>query len=410
MDTPKDQARIKKDLTGILKSLGIRDANIYFQDSFPQERLAISIESFAPLITPDDVLAYVDNTILNTGEEGLIITPDRIFIRNILYSPHMFKIRDIDSWSCKDNTLKFGNRSVFDSIRADVNKIRIMITSIREYLEACGPEREPEPQMHQHAPAEAQIAPGAGTIFSASFAVPREKTKPQDMPTEPGSMGSTTSVTSVKVMRPSGSADSAGAKMAIPALVAPLISKSGGYTIIMVALLRDKGPDKVLDIISRFPVIGAAGMLGKLVLGKPLQWLNEQMIAYGEPYIMKGLADFWQTTGITRDALRADIIKLPGLLVSEDLKQDSLDLLDAYLPPEEPGLPESPEPEIETVAQIENDYEKCSGCGEPLPNGSKFCPNCGMKTAREFKCPSCGHMQKEKMKFCPECGTPVAPQ
>lgn len=403
MDTHKDQAQIKTDLIGIIKSLGIRDSNIYFHNSLPEERLKVAIDSFAPTICRDDVIAFVDNTILNTGREGLIITPDRIFIRNILYSPHMYKIRNIKSWGCKNSTLKFGERNVFDSIRADVNKVRIIITAIREYMDAYGPDEEPEtPVQETFSPKiattetvvekEAVSEAPVKKIKVQRDAIPSDHAEKKTIPTKVGR----TEAAFVK---------SDGPKMVIPGLVAPLINKGGGYLVVIVALLRDKGPDKVLDIISRFPVIGAAGLVGKLVLAKPLQWINDQMKTKGEAYMMKGLVEFWQANGVSRESLEADIHKLPDFLIDDDLKQDSFDLLDKFLPGENLELPESTVEEFEETCEAEMNI--CPSCGAHVSANSKFCPNCGNKMINEYKCPSCGHVQKEKMKFCPECGSPV---
>jgi len=49
----------------------------------------------------------------------------------------------------------------------------------------------------------------------------------------------------------------------------------------------------------------------------------------------------------------------------------------------------------------------CSKCGAPLPNGAKFCLECGEKVVNIQEgyvvCPKCGQ-QVPKAKFCLECG------
>ena len=52
---------------------------------------------------------------------------------------------------------------------------------------------------------------------------------------------------------------------------------------------------------------------------------------------------------------------------------------------------------------------QCGACGRQIPDGSKFCPECGVKTlpAGSVICPECGKTVKLS-KFCPECGLSLA--
>jgi membrane protease subunit (stomatin/prohibitin family) len=52
----------------------------------------------------------------------------------------------------------------------------------------------------------------------------------------------------------------------------------------------------------------------------------------------------------------------------------------------------------------------CPKCGQPVPAGVKFCPNCGASTAPPAArtCPKCGKSVVTSGKFCPECGAPLS--
>jgi membrane protease subunit (stomatin/prohibitin family) len=48
----------------------------------------------------------------------------------------------------------------------------------------------------------------------------------------------------------------------------------------------------------------------------------------------------------------------------------------------------------------------CTNCGQPIPAGSKFCPNCGTQVASAtVPCPKCGTANAPGAKFCTNCGT-----
>ena len=47
----------------------------------------------------------------------------------------------------------------------------------------------------------------------------------------------------------------------------------------------------------------------------------------------------------------------------------------------------------------------CQGCGAIVPQGAKFCPECGKKQEAARFCPECGNKCTDGVKFCPECGT-----
>lgn len=52
----------------------------------------------------------------------------------------------------------------------------------------------------------------------------------------------------------------------------------------------------------------------------------------------------------------------------------------------------------------------CDKCGESVPNGNKFCPNCGEKVVIKIvmdKCLSCGGDILKDKNYCPDCGNKI---
>jgi membrane protease subunit (stomatin/prohibitin family) len=48
--------------------------------------------------------------------------------------------------------------------------------------------------------------------------------------------------------------------------------------------------------------------------------------------------------------------------------------------------------------------DKCIKCGHELDKGVKFCPECGTQQIKTIECGKCGKQVNAGVKFCPECG------
>lgn len=108
------------------------------------------------------------------------------------------------------------------------------------------------------------------------------------------------------------------------------IALLGGYAIIIVALLRNNAADKILTLLSKMPGIGILGIMGKVALKKPLEWLSEQFVNYGEQFIMERLVYSWQNSGIGYDDLLNKINTVPSFIIEEQIIDDSKMLLEKY--------------------------------------------------------------------------------
>ena len=63
--------------------------------------------------------------------------------------------------------------------------------------------------------------------------------------------------------------------------------------------------------------------------------------------------------------------------------------------------------DVQTAATSEG--VRCPECGEPVPNGAKFCMACGAKMEKQEVCPACGEPIVKGAKFCLNCGRRLAP-
>lgn len=93
-----------------------------------------------------------------------------------------------------------------------------------------------------------------------------------------------------------------------------------------------------------------------------------------------------------------------GAIGQQRLPQEIFDFVQRYTFLGRPMDINAPGPKApEEAAQ-----PRCAGCGEALPEGAKFCPNCGKPAARQRLCTVCGAAAAvEDARFCAECGAPL---
>ena len=73
-------------------------------------------------------------------------------------------------------------------------------------------------------------------------------------------------------------------------------------------------------------------------------------------------------------------------------------------PPAPPAAPApTPTTPTPTSSLLPPPSSTCPSCGQPVSEGSKFCPNCGARLV----CPNCGNALIPGAKFCPNCGNKI---
>lgn len=78
-------------------------------------------------------------------------------------------------------------------------------------------------------------------------------------------------------------------------------------------------------------------------------------------------------------------------------------------PPQQQQQPNQSNLPNQSNNQPPNQGVPCKNCQHTMPEGAKFCSNCGEKaeqTAKKF-CTECGHQNAPNAKFCEECGNKI---
>lgn len=89
----------KKDLERIAAD------RIYVAPHIPADKLANALESYAPKINADSVLVLLDDTVWGGAREGMIVTENTVFAKELFFSPTAYRFNDIDEISLNKKSI-----------------------------------------------------------------------------------------------------------------------------------------------------------------------------------------------------------------------------------------------------------------------------------------------------------------
>lgn len=120
-------------------NLFIGVANIHTSPNIPRDKLNNAINSYAFGVNADDVLVLVDETLLGSGKEGMLITNKHIYIKETFESPKQYKLENIESIYAKKSFLSSGvyinDKKVFTPTQASFDFIELLCSIIRDNLQ-----------------------------------------------------------------------------------------------------------------------------------------------------------------------------------------------------------------------------------------------------------------------------------
>lgn len=74
---------------------GIKDSKIWFAPNIPANKLQGALRSYAPAVSPGEVLMLLDDTMWGGCADGMLITKDRLYAHDIADSSKVMAISEI---------------------------------------------------------------------------------------------------------------------------------------------------------------------------------------------------------------------------------------------------------------------------------------------------------------------------
>jgi hypothetical protein len=117
----------------------VKDGSIFFAPNIPEKKMKNALESYAPDITPDDVLVLIDITTFGGAKDGLILTKDKIYLKELYQDPQHFALADVTSCSFKPakllSELWINNQKVLEPAGVDKDAVATFATLLNSL---CG--------------------------------------------------------------------------------------------------------------------------------------------------------------------------------------------------------------------------------------------------------------------------------
>jgi len=120
-------------------SLRLKDPAVFCKPDIPLKKLGNAIHSYASSIQIDDVLVLVDDTFFGSAKDGLIITADRIFAKEIASKPISFSLASITGIGVEQKKILI-NDIPFAELPSIADEDIILLVELISVLSNC---REP---------------------------------------------------------------------------------------------------------------------------------------------------------------------------------------------------------------------------------------------------------------------------
>lgn len=127
----------ESDIDNILDELthNVLDDKIFFQNQFPETKIENSINSFAHDVNQKEIIFLVDETVFGSAKSGLIMTKDKIYLKQNFEYPKSFELSSIRNIAIIKSTfgcrLIINDMSVFEFTQASESAIRKLFNVIK---------------------------------------------------------------------------------------------------------------------------------------------------------------------------------------------------------------------------------------------------------------------------------------
>ena len=89
------------------------DNKIFYSPNIPSKKIRNALPSYAQQIAPEEIIVLIDDTVFGGAKEGMIITKDGIYSKELTENPLSYSFSDIQNIKCEKKQIYINNTPFF---------------------------------------------------------------------------------------------------------------------------------------------------------------------------------------------------------------------------------------------------------------------------------------------------------
>lgn len=113
--------------------------------NIPEKKLKNALTSIAKGIAEDDVLLLIDATIFRSAKDGVIVTADKIFLKEAFTDPKIFRLRQIAKITFRESQISINGEEAFSTAGISDEEAAALVKLVRAYCEQITADQSASP-------------------------------------------------------------------------------------------------------------------------------------------------------------------------------------------------------------------------------------------------------------------------
>jgi hypothetical protein len=111
--------------------------------NIPEKKLKNALTSIAKGVSEDEVLLLVDATIFGSAKDGVIVTADKIYLKEAFTDPKIFRLRQVEKITFRESQVYINGEEAFSTAGISDEEAAALVKLVRAYCDPLRTEQSP---------------------------------------------------------------------------------------------------------------------------------------------------------------------------------------------------------------------------------------------------------------------------